>query len=139
VSRDADVSPEIAHVAVIVRDLDAAEAFPAAALGLPPGGRTVVAGEGVAVAFVAVGRADVELIQPLGHGGPLLKFLESRGEGIHHVAIAVPDVRAAIARAEAAGLRFLGQAPRPGAHGAEVAFIHPSCLNGLLVEFVEMA
>jgi len=85
-----------------------------------------------------VGAAEVELVQPLSPGGPLGQFIDRRGEAIHHLALGVPDLEAAIARATAAGLRFAGQAPRTGAHGTRIAFVHPSSLQGLLLELVEI-
>ena len=128
--------PRLAHLAVIVRELDAERAVPVSALGLAARRRTTVPAEDVAVAFVQVGRADVEFIQPLSDDGPLARFLRDRGEGIHHVAFRVADLGAAISRAEAAGLRLAGPAPREGADGTQVAFIHPSSLHGLLVELL---
>jgi methylmalonyl-CoA/ethylmalonyl-CoA epimerase len=87
---------------------------------------------------VPVGAAEVELVQPLSPGGPLGQLIDRRGEAIHHLALGVPDLEAAIARATAAGLRFAGQAPRTGAHGTRIAFVHPSSLQGLLLELVEI-
>jgi methylmalonyl-CoA epimerase len=131
------VTPRLAHVAVVVRDLDAQTAVPAIALGLTVRDRTAVSGEDAAVSFLPVGQAEVELVQPLSRNGALARFLDHRGEGIHHVALRVPDVGAAIAAAERAGLRFAGAAPRRGAHGIRIAFVHPSCLHGLLLELVQ--
>ena len=131
-------APRLVHLAVIVRDLDAQTVVPLAALGLAVRDRTAVPGEGVAVSFVPGGAAEVELVQPLSPGGPLGQFLDRRGEAIHHLALGVPDLEAAIARATAAGLRFAGQAPRTGAHGTRIAFVHPSSLQGLLLELVEI-
>jgi methylmalonyl-CoA/ethylmalonyl-CoA epimerase len=127
----------LAHLAIIVRDLDAQTAVPLPALGLAVRDRTVLPAEDVAVSFVPVGAAEVELIQPLSPDGPLRQFLEGRGEAIHHLALRVPDLEAAIARATGAGLRFAGQTPRTGAHGTRIAFVHPVYLRGLLLELVE--
>lgn len=129
--------PSLAHLAIIVRDLDAQAAVPVSALGLAVRDRTTVPGEDAAVSFIPVGPADLELIQPLSGGGSLAQFLDGRGEGIHHLALRVPDIQAAIAKAAGAGLRLAGSAPRPGAHGTSIAFVHPSLLHGLLVELVE--
>jgi methylmalonyl-CoA/ethylmalonyl-CoA epimerase len=131
-------APRLAHLAIIVRDIDVQTVVPLAALGLAVRDRTAVPGEGVAVCFVPVGAAEVELVQPLSPGGPLGQFIDRRGEAIHHLALGVPDLEAAIARATAAGLRFAGQAPRTGAHGTRIAFVHPSSLQGLLLELVEI-
>jgi methylmalonyl-CoA epimerase len=129
--------PRLAHLAIAVRDLDAQAAVPASALGLAVRDRTTVPGEDAAVSFIPVGAAELEFIQPLSAGGPLGRFLDQRGEGIHHLALRVPDIAAAIGRAAGAGLRLAGRAPRPGAHGTKVAFVHPSSLRGLLLELVE--
>ncbi|HEV2356321.1 MAG TPA: VOC family protein [bacterium] len=131
--------PQLAHVALIVRSLDAPASLPVSALDLAPRERTALPGEGVTVSFITMGAACVELIQPVGPPGPLLRFLNARGEGIHHVALRVVDIEAAIARAAGAGIRVSGEAPRPGAHGARVAFLHPASLHGVLVELVEAA
>jgi len=137
-SRDAAAAPPaLAHIAIVVHDLEAQAALPVQVLGLRVHRRTTVPGEGVAVSFVPVGKAEIELVQPLQPDGPLAKFLRSRGEAVHHLALSVPDLTSAITRAEAAGLRFAGAVPRPGAHGTQVAFLHPAGLNGLLVELVE--
>jgi methylmalonyl-CoA/ethylmalonyl-CoA epimerase len=130
-------APRLAHVAVVVRDLGSQGAIPADALGLAVRDRTAVPDEGAAVAFLPVGQAEVELIQPLSPTGPLARFLEREGGGIHHIAMRVPDVGAAVARAAGAGLRFAGPAPRLGAHGTRIAFLHPSSAHGVLVELIE--
>ena len=130
-------APRIAHLAVAVRDLDTQTAVPLGALGLVEGSRTSVSSEGAAVSFVHVGQAEIELVQPLAGEGALRRFLDSRGEGLHHLALRVADIEAAIVRATAAGLRLAGPAPREGAHGTRVAFFHPASLHGLLLELVE--
>jgi methylmalonyl-CoA epimerase len=131
------VIPRLAHVAVVVRDLDTQTALPATALGLTVRDRTAVPAEDAAVLFFPVGQAEVELVQPLSGSTGLARFLDHRGEGMHHIALRVPDVEAAMAAAERAGLRFAGAAPRLGAYGTQIAFIHPSCLHGLLLELVQ--
>jgi methylmalonyl-CoA epimerase len=124
-------------VAVVVRDLDRQAVIPAAALSLTVRARTAVPAEDAAVSFLPVGEADVELVQPLSADGALARFLERQGEGIHHIALRVPDIGAAMDCAVRAGLRLAGPAPRPGAHGTSVAFIHPSSLSGLLLELIQ--
>jgi methylmalonyl-CoA epimerase len=129
--------PALAHLAIAVRDLDAQAAVPVSALGLAVRDRTTVPSEDAAVAFIPVGSAEVELIQPLSSAGALVRQLEGRGEGIHHVALWVADIDTAIARAVNAGLRLAGTAPRPGARNTRIAFLHPASLHGLLLELVE--
>jgi methylmalonyl-CoA epimerase len=133
------VSPDtrLAHVALIVRRLEAAAQAFGRLLGRAPAGRDVLADEGVRIAFVGIGGARIELMEPLDPGGALDRFLAARGEGIHHLAFAVPDITAALTRARAAGLRLVDEDPRPGAGGTRVAFLHPSGTHGVLVEFVE--
>lgn len=127
----------LAHIALIVRDLEASTHAFGDLLGLIPTGREVLAGEGVRIAFIRAGDSEVELIEPLDPGSALGRFMASRGEGIHHLALLVPDVEAAMARARAAGLRLIDKVPRPGARGAWIAFLHPSSTHGVLVELVE--
>jgi methylmalonyl-CoA/ethylmalonyl-CoA epimerase len=95
--------------------------------------------EGLQVVFLDFGRAYVELLEPLDGGGPVERFLDSNGPGIHHLAVATPDVAAALDGARAAGVDPIDESPRPGAWGSEVAFLHPSSTGGVLVELVEGA
>ncbi len=133
------VSPgvRLRHLALIVRNLDAAESVCAGKLGLVPSGRTTLDGEGIRVSFVPVGQSQIELLEPLDLQSPLGRFLASRGEGIHHLALEVPDLPAGMARAREAGLRLIDASPRVGAHGTLIAFIHPAGTNGILVELVQ--
>lgn len=127
----------LAHLAVIVRDLDAGEAVYSRCLGLPSSGREALLREGVRVSFIPAGTARVELLEPVDPRGALRKFLAARGPGVHHIALEVRDLASAMARARAAGLRLIDPAPRAGAHGTRVAFIHPAGAHGVLVELVE--
>jgi len=126
----------LAHLGVIVRGLDAAEPF-YTALGLSPGRRISLDREGVRVTFLQVASAEIELLEPATREGPLSRFLATRGEGIHHVAIAVDDIERALAIAIASGMRAIDQTPRPGAHGTRVAFLHPASAHGVLFELIE--
>lgn len=125
------------HLALVVRDLDAAEPFYASRLGLPPGGRAELSSEDVRVSFVPVGPSQIELLEPLDSEGTIGRWLATRGEGIHHLALEVPDLEAAMARARDAGLRLIDATPRPGAHGTRIAFVHPDSIYGVLVELVQ--
>lgn len=130
----------IDHVAVVVRDIDEALPRYAALFGLtaPEGVRTVDA-QGVRLCFLPTGAAPaarIELIQPIDAHSGVARFLESRGEGLHHVCFGTTDVAAELARLDAAGAELIDQAPRPGADGS-VAFIHPRTLSGVLWELLE--
>ena len=124
----------IDHLGIAVRDLAASEALFEALLGSPSQGRELVESEGVEVSFFQVGESRFELLGATGPESPIQKALDKRGEGIHHVALAVDDIEAEVARLKAAGFQFVGDAPRPGAGGHRVAFVHPKSANGILVE-----
>ncbi len=130
-------SPRLAHLAIMVRRLEDAETALRLLTGLVVERREDVPSEGVRVGFVPVGRGAIELVQPIGAGGPLGRFLDERGEAVHHLALAVPNVIDAMLGAREAGLRLLDPSPRSGADGTRVAFIHPRSTHGLLIELVE--
>ena len=128
----------IDHIGIAVRDLDKAVAIYQGTLGLKSLGLETVESEGVRVAMLEVGPSRIELLTPLKPGeGPIGKFLESRGEGVHHVCFGVDGIDVTIETLGAAGLPFVGAAPRPGAHGCMVAFLHPKATCGVLIELSE--
>jgi methylmalonyl-CoA/ethylmalonyl-CoA epimerase len=130
----------IDHVAVVVRDLDEALPRYAALFGLTaPDGVQAVEAQGVRLCFLPTGPAPaarIELIQPTDPESGVARFLESRGEGLHHVCFGTTDLAAELARLAAAGAELIDQVPRPGAEGM-VAFVHPRTLNGVLWELLE--
>lgn len=128
------MATRIDHLGIAVRDLGASEPVFARLLGVEPAGREEVASEGVLVSFFRVGESRFELLQPTGPESPIHKAIEKRGEGIHHVALRVEDIDAEVERLRADGFQFVGEAPRPGAGGHRVAFIHPKSAGGILVE-----
>jgi len=125
------------HLGIAVRSLEARLPFWADALALDVAGIETVESEGVKVAFLTVGRSRIELLEPISKDSPVGRFVERRGEGIHHVTLAVDDLAAALARLRAAKVDIVGQAPRDGAEGRRVAFLHPASTGGVLVELVE--
>ena len=131
------MSPSIHHIAIAVRDLDAALDFYRDALGLEMTERRQVPEEGVEIAFLPTGDGEIELLQPLDEDGGVARFLEKRGEGLHHVCLAVDDVEAAMERLQAAGAQLLSDEPRVGAHGIRYVFVHPKSTHGVLVELYE--
>ncbi|MEW6153504.1 MAG: methylmalonyl-CoA epimerase [Actinomycetota bacterium] len=131
------VLTEIDHVAVAVRDLDAAIGWYRQVLGAELDHREVVESDGVEEAMLAVAQSWVQLITPTHPGSTVARFLDRRGEGLHHVAYRVDDCAAALAAAVAAGARPVDAVPRPGGRGTTVAFLHPSSAFGTLIELVQ--
>ncbi len=128
----------IDHIGIAVRSIAAARRL-YETLGLSVGPAEVLPDDGVTAAFIATGGVRIELLEPLGPEGPIARFLERRGEGIHHIAFAVRDVTEALDAARRAGITPIDAAPRRGAHNSRVAFLHPRDTHGVLVEFVEPA
>jgi methylmalonyl-CoA/ethylmalonyl-CoA epimerase len=128
---------KIDHLGIAVKDLAAAQQVYKTALGLTLESVEEVPTEQVRVAFFAIGETHIELLESTTPDGPIAKAIEKRGEGIHHIAFEVEDIRAAMANARAGGLQLLSEEPRPGAHGTQVVFVHPKSTGGVLVEFVQ--
>lgn len=124
----------IDHLGIAVKDLATAEPLFAALLGVQPGGREAVPSEKVEVSFFQVGESRFELLQPTAPDSAIAKAIEKRGEGLHHVCLAVSDIDGEVERLRARGFQFVGDAPRPGAGGHRVAFIHPKSAGGILIE-----
>jgi methylmalonyl-CoA/ethylmalonyl-CoA epimerase len=125
------------HVAIAVESID--DVLPALELVTAARGsrRERVDAQGVELCFLGDGDGKLELLQPLGPDTPVGRFLQRRGSGLHHLAYRVSDIDAALRRLEGAGVELIDRAPRPGAHGHRVAFIHPRSTGGVLVELVE--
>ena len=122
------------HVAIAVKDLDQAIALYRDALGLALAEVEEVPDQQVRTAIFGHGMGRVELISPTVSDSGVAKFLEKRGEGLHHICIEVDDIEAAIAELKARGAPMIDETPKPGAGGAKVAFIHPRGGHGVLVE-----
>jgi methylmalonyl-CoA/ethylmalonyl-CoA epimerase len=128
---------QIHHVAYVVKDLDAALPLYQQKFGMPLEVREVLADQGVEAAALGVGRGQIELIQPLDPENSVGRFLERRGEGIHHVAFEVPNVEEALHELRRLGVDLIDQAPRRGLGGHKIAFLHPRSSGGVLTELVE--
>jgi methylmalonyl-CoA/ethylmalonyl-CoA epimerase len=128
---------ELHHIGIAVADLDEAVRMWTEVLGLALHGVEEVPGEGVRVAVLLAGRTRIELLAPTREDSPVAKFMRKRGPGIHHLAFEVASAQDAIDRLGAAGAPLLDEAPRAGAHGTKVAFVHPKGLGGVLAELVE--
>lgn len=127
----------IDHVAIAVRDLDAAIAWYADTLGAKVVHREVVASDGVSEALIRVGDGFVQLLTPTREDSTVAAFLERRGEGLHHVAYRVADCAAALAAVKASGARVIDEVPRHGSRGTLIAFVHPKTSFGTLIELVQ--
>ncbi len=126
---------KIAHIGVGVKDTRRAGTLFQDLLSLPVSGEERV-GE-LQVTFVPVGETNLELVQSTEPDGVMNKFIEKRGEGIHHLALEVEDIDQALLELKAKGVALIDQQPRPGAHNTRVAFLHPKGTHGILIELVE--
>jgi LAO/AO transport system kinase len=126
----------IDHLGVAVRSIDTALNFYRDQLGLSPGPRETVAEEKVDVSMLPLGGARIELLEASSPDSVIAKFIEKRGEGLHHVALKVPDLNAAVERLRAQGARLLNE-PRQGAGGHTYVFVHPSSAGGVLLELIQ--
>ncbi|CAA9260886.1 MAG: Methylmalonyl-CoA epimerase [uncultured Acidimicrobiales bacterium] len=128
---------EIDHVAIAVRDLEAAVAWYREVFGAQVEHREVVESDGVEEALLKVAESYVQLLTPTTDSSPVHAHLEKRGEGIHHVAYRVADCAEALQAVKDAGGRVVDEQPRPGSRGTTVAFVHPKGAFGTLIELVQ--
>ena len=124
------------HVGIVVQDAEAAAAN-YEALGFTDGERFDVPAQGILAIVYRAGPGYMELIQPTDPEGAIGRYMAKRGEGTHHVAYAVDDIEATLARLKAAGVRLIDEVPRTGTHGWRIAFIHPESCHGVLTELVQ--
>lgn len=134
IEQGVDMIKRLAHIAIAVPSIDEAARFYEEQLGLKLTGRETVPGRQVTVGFIDLGNTRIELVQPESADSPVAKFLEQRGAGLHHICFEVDDIAADFDRLQAAKVRMADTAPRPGAHGTKVAFIHPRSTGGVLIE-----
>jgi len=128
---------EIDHVAIAVRDLEAALDYYRRAFGAEVEHREVVESDGVEEALLKVAESYVQLLTPTREDSPVAQAIEKRGEGLHHIGYRVNDCAEALASMLAAGATAIDKAPRPGSRGTTVAFIHPKGSFGTLIELVQ--
>ncbi|HEY8741263.1 MAG TPA: methylmalonyl-CoA epimerase [Candidatus Dormibacteraeota bacterium] len=130
---------QIDHVGIAVSDMDAAIARYQELLGVTPSVRKAMEKDGIEAAMLDLGSTHVELVAPTRPDSAISRFLEKKGEGVHHVAYRVEDIRAALQQAREQGATLLDEEPRVGVMGHLVAFIHPRSTLGVLTELVEAA
>ena len=127
----------IEHIGIAVKDLDAANEIYKKVLGAEHYKTATVDREGVSTSFFKVGESKIELLAATRPDSPISKFIEKRGEGIHHMAFYVDDIKAEIERLKKEGFRLLNDQPKTGADNKIVAFMHPKDANGVLVELCQ--
>ena len=127
---------KIDHIAIAVHSIEEALQAYEGALGLELADVGEVSEQAVRVAFLPMGESELELVEPLTSDSGVAKFLEKRGEGIHHICFEVGDIEAALQNLAAKGARLIDKQPRQGAHG-RVAFLHPKSTHGVLIELIE--
>ncbi len=127
------------HIGIAVSDLPASLAFFRDTLGLHLETSEDIASQKVRAHFLSTGRSSLEMLEATAADSPIAKYLDKRGPGLHHIALRVDDIQAALSHLKARGIRLIDDQPRPGAEGALVAFIHPSAAHGVLVELKQPA
>lgn len=127
------------HVAVAVQSIARLQPLFESLMGGASSAPERVEAQGVEVVFIGEGAGRLELLEPTRPDSAIAKFLEKRGQGLHHIAYRVPDIEAALARLSADGIELIDRVPRPGAGGHLVAFLHPRSTGGVLVELVQAA
>lgn len=131
------MSKKISHIGIAVTSIEEAAPFYRDVLGMEFEGTEVVAEQKVRVAFFVVGESRIELLEPTGPDSPVAKFLEKNGPGVHHIAYEVADLERQLLDLKASGVRLIDEAPRTGAHGTRIAFMHPKASGGVLTELCE--
>jgi len=128
---------KINHLGIATKDIAGALKFWGTALGLENVHTEIVEDQKVRVAMLPLGESRIELLEPTSEDSPISKFLDKRGGGIHHIAVEVDDIRAALSKLKTQGIRLIDESPRIGAEGFLVAFVHPGSTGGVLLELVQ--
>lgn len=128
---------KVEHIGIAVKDIESANELYTRLLGVAPYKMEEVEREGVMTSFFQVGPNKIELLEATKENSPIAKYLEKRGEGVHHIAFEVEDIKAEMKRLKEDGFKLLSEEPKRGADNKMVAFIHPKSANGVLVELCE--
>ncbi|AXH99090.1 methylmalonyl-CoA epimerase [Sporosarcina sp. PTS2304] len=128
---------KVDHIGIAVRNIEKSLDYYIHTLGLTVMAIEEVASQGVKVAFIDAHNVKIELLEPMSDTSPIAKFIEKRGEGVHHIAFGVSDIRTRMQELHEKGVQLLSDEPKPGAGGAEVAFLHPKSSYGVLYELCE--
>jgi len=127
----------IDHIGIAVSNLQESLSFWETSLGIELHGIEEVAEQHVRTAFLPVGGTEIELLEPTRPDSSVARFIEKRGEGLHHIAIRVDDIDSALAELKAKGVQLIDESPRSGAGGTRIAFVHPKSTHGVLLELCE--
>ena len=127
----------VEHIGIAVRDIAASNTLFAKLLNVPPYKAETVEAEGVATSFFRINQTKIELLEATTPDSPIAKFLEKKGEGIHHLAFEVSDIAAEMERLKAEGFTLLSETPKRGADNKLVCFLHPKGTNGVLIELCQ--
>jgi methylmalonyl-CoA epimerase len=127
----------IDHIGIAVTSIQESLSFWETSLGIELHGIEEVAEQKVKTAFLPIDDTEIELLEPTSADSSIAKFMEKRGEGLHHVAIRVDDIESALAELKARGVQLIDEVPRNGAGGARIAFVHPRATHGVLLELCE--
>lgn len=130
---------KIEHIGIAVKNIETSNSIFAKLLGMPSYKMEEVTTEGVLTSFFKIGESKIELLEATREDSPIAKFIEKRGEGIHHIAFDVTDIRAEMARLQSEGFTLLNAEPKRGADNKLVCFLHPKGTNGVLVELCQDA
>ncbi|VAW10941.1 Lactoylglutathione lyase and related lyases [hydrothermal vent metagenome] len=128
---------KIEHIGIAVKNLEVSNALFEKLLGVPSYKIETVLSEGVRTSFFKAGPNKLELLEATDENGPIAKYLEKRGEGIHHIAFEVEDIVAEVKRLKKEGFKILNETPKKGADNKLVVFVHPKSANGVLVELCQ--
>ncbi len=131
------MSKRISHIGIAVKSIEESSKIFSALLNAEREGTETVPDQKVRLAIYHVGDSSLELTEPTSPDSPIAKFIEKRGEGVHHLSIEVDDIKAELTRLRAAGFQLIDERPRKGAGGTSIAFIHPKSTNGILVELCQ--
>ena len=127
----------IDHIGIAVNNIQESLSFWQTSLGIEPHGTQEVSQQKLRTAFLPVGDTEIELLEATSADSSIAKFIEKHGEGLHHIAIRVDDIEAALAELKAKGIQLIDETPRNGAGGARIAFVHPRATHGVLLELCE--
>ena len=128
---------KIDHIGIAVDSIEKWIGYYKDVLGLEHTTSVEIAEQNIRVAFLKIGESQIELLEPTSDDSPIAKFLENRGSGIHHIAVLVDDIDAALAKHRESGARLIDNEPRMGAHNMRIAFIHPKASGGVLMELCQ--